>query len=60
MPIITYLNRKRMEIAARLPASTSVTDTAKQTGFLSIYSFSRAFKNRWGLSPAEYRKQMTK
>lgn len=55
LPVITYLNKKRMEIAAHLLTTHTVTETAKETGFLSIYSFSRAFKKYWGISPSEYR-----
>lgn len=35
----------------------SVSEVGEQSGFDSVYSFSRAFKNFWKISPMEYRKR---
>ena len=44
-----------MDIAKELLDTKSVTDTAKEIGYGSIYSFSRAFKTHFGMSPSEYK-----
>ena len=49
--LIRYRNEMRMEYARRLLATKSVTATAEELGFESIYSFSRAYKNRYGFPP---------
>lgn len=53
--LIRYRNEMRMEYARRLLVTKSVTATAEALGFDSIYSFSRAYKNRYGFSPTEGR-----
>ena len=53
-----YSFNLRMERASELLLSgTSVTDTARYTGFPDLFAFSRAFKRHYGLSPTEYVKQ---
>jgi len=53
--ILQYRNRQRMIAAAELLKDHSVTETAQLTGFSSIYAFSRAFRNHFGVSPSQYR-----
>jgi len=50
--IISYRNKRRMELAMELLLTNSVSDTAKKLGFSSIYVFSRAFKQYFGISPS--------
>src|SRR3977135_2494903 len=55
-----YLRRRRLEVAAmRLPAPprVSVRDAALSVGFGSGESFARAFRNRFGCSPTDWRAQ---
>ena len=56
-PPITYLTRWRLSLAADLlcqPAAT-VTSTARAVGYGSAFSFSTAFKRRYGISPHQHR-----
>lgn len=55
--VIAYKNEKRMEKAKNLLLTHSVTEVTEILGFSSIYSFSRAFKNRFGTSPNKYKKE---
>jgi LacI family transcriptional regulator len=52
----------RLEHACRLLASTScsIGSIAAASGFQSIDSFSRAFANKYGMPPRDYRKQASK
>lgn len=52
-----HLRRLRLEKACGLLRLTSqrVSEIADQCGFTSIYSFSRAFREAYGISPREYR-----
>lgn len=54
-----YINRRRIEKAAGalIHHSTTVTELALELGFNSNSSFTRAFKNYYGISPTEFRKQ---
>ncbi|MBP3435507.1 MAG: helix-turn-helix transcriptional regulator [Clostridia bacterium] len=54
--LIAYRNDKRMRSAKILLASQSVSDVSNELGFSSIYVFSRAFKNHFGISPSNYKK----
>lgn len=53
IPIMVYRNKRRMEIAASLLRNHSVTETAQLLGYSSIYTFSRAFRNTYGISPTQ-------
>lgn len=56
-PVMTYLTRWRLTLAADLladPAAT-VAGVATQVGYASPFSFSTAFKRRYGVSPTEHR-----
>lgn len=53
-----HLRGLRLKKSCHLLRSTSasITEVALGCGFDSVYSFSRAFKTAWGLTPKEYRK----
>lgn len=58
-----YMNRIRMENALFLlahRADKNMTDIAYELGFTDSAVFSRAFKNYYGISPREYRKEYSK
>jgi AraC family transcriptional regulator len=62
-PLAHYVNRIRMEKALFLLAhrvDKNMTDIAYELGFLDSAAFSRAFKNYYGISPREYRKEYSK
>ncbi|MFH1498642.1 MAG: AraC family transcriptional regulator [Verrucomicrobiota bacterium] len=52
-----HMRERRLERACGLLRLTSarISEIAEQCGFSSLYSFSRAFRNRHGLSPKAYR-----
>lgn len=50
--IISYRNNKRLLYAQTLLKDFSVSQVAEKTGFSSIYSFSRAYKLKFGKSPS--------
>ena len=55
-----YIKRLRLEASAHfivLNPGTSLLEVAIQNGFGSIEAFSRAFKNYYGLSPDNFRKE---
>ena len=54
-----YLNDLRLNCALGLLKNTSlpVTELAMNAGFTSLRTFNRAFKERFHMSPREYRKQ---
>lgn len=55
--ISDYVYQKRMEAAAKLLAETNqkIQDIGVKAGYPSAQSFTRAFRNHAGISPAEYR-----
>lgn len=53
--LISYRNNKKMELAAKLLKTESVTGVADRLHFTSIYAFSRAFKKHFGVSPKDYK-----
>lgn len=57
-----YLTNIRLQAALRLlyRKETSITDTALSCGFSDCNHFSRVFRQSFGLSPTEYRKQIFK
>ena len=62
-PLAHYVNRIRMENALFLLAhriDKSMTDIAYELGLSDSAVFSRAFKNYYGVSPSEYRKEYSK
>ncbi|MCD8018917.1 MAG: AraC family transcriptional regulator [Clostridiales bacterium] len=54
-----YLNDLRLEYASSLLVNTDspITDICLDAGFQSQRTFNRAFKERYHMSPSEYRKQ---
>lgn len=58
--IIAYQNEKKFIEATRMLATKSISQVAAELGYSSIYSFSRAFKNKYGLSPSQYRQNTGK
>lgn len=58
--IIAYRNQRRMLIAKELLQYDSATAVSEQLGFSSIYAFSRAFKNHFGITPSDLKKEYNK
>lgn len=58
MPYTSYISLQRIKLAQSLLADPdmSITDVAYQSGFKSIATFNRVFKQQKGYSPREYRK----
>jgi AraC-like DNA-binding protein len=56
-----YLTRWRMGVAARLLENTNLhlSDIAKQVGYESESSFSRAFKQNRGVAPAHFKRTLS-
>ncbi len=50
--VMKYYSDKRLGKAKELLKDMSVTETAQALNFSSIYSFSRAYKNKFGVSPS--------
>ncbi len=62
-PLAHYVNRIRIENALFLlahRADKNMTNIAYELGFSDSAVFSRAFKNYYGVSPREYRKEYSK
>ncbi|MCM3748813.1 AraC family transcriptional regulator [Paenibacillus pasadenensis] len=57
MPPAKYVNRKRMDKARLLLASTSLSikEIAERAGFPDTQHFAKSFRKETGLSPTEYR-----
>lgn len=51
--IMAYRNEKRMKTAKEMLKHTTVSIVSEKLGFSSIYVFSRAFKNYFGISPTQ-------
>ena len=49
--LISYRNSIRMQLAKIMLQTKSVSEVTEELGFSSIYVFSRAFKNYFGVSP---------
>jgi len=60
-PPMQYLSQWRLQLAARMLAdgSTKVAAVARDVGYQSEASFSRAFKRFVGVSPAQWRRDAT-
>ncbi|MBQ7935266.1 MAG: helix-turn-helix transcriptional regulator [Clostridia bacterium] len=60
--VMEYLRFKRIKHAAKKLRYTekSILDIALDCGYEAHESFSRAFKNRYGMSPSEYRRKYEK
>lgn len=57
--LMNYYSMRRLDAAVMLlkEGKLSVSEIAELLKYSSIYTFSRAFKNRFGVSPAEFRKR---
>ena len=57
--LMNYYSMRRLDAAVMLlkEGKLSVSEIAELLKYSSIYTFSRAFKNRFGISPAEFRKK---
>ena len=55
MGLIEYRNKKRMEIANHLLEKHPVSHVAQRLNYQSIYSFRRAYKQYYGITPSQYR-----
>ena len=55
---VTYLNDYRLSMAARLLLTTedTVLDISQQVGFENLSHFNRLFKQKYSMTPREYRK----
>lgn len=53
----SYINKKRISVAKQMlqNSSESITEIAFESGFSSIRSFNRRFKESEGLTPSEFR-----
>ena len=58
-PPMSYLTRWRLQLAARYLTKTpkGVADIASEVGYESEAAFNRAFKRRFGVPPARYRRE---
>ena len=54
--LIQYRNNKRMQLAKTMLLTENVSSVSEKLGFLSIYVFSRAFKNHFKISPTDFKK----
>ena len=59
MPPMAYLQKLRMDRGSDLLRGTSlsVTEIALTVGYPDLYSFTRAFRNRFGMSPSKFREE---
>lgn len=55
-----WLLQRRLDYAAALLRSSTrnITDTAFESGFEDVSHFSRAFKNRFGVAPVDFRQSL--
>ena len=60
LPVHTWLRQRRMERAAELlrDSSLSVLGVAQSVGYGSASQFSAAFRRQYGMTPAQYRKNV--
>lgn len=57
--LFSYLNRIRMNAAARLLASTEmkISDISEKVGIMDSNYFTKCFKKEYRMTPAEYRRR---
>jgi len=58
--IVEYINTRKLQKAGSILASTnmSITEAALESGFPSIGNFHRQFKDLYGVTPTEFKKQL--
>ena len=54
--LLSYYHKKRLDVARQLIAegTMTITEIAEILNYSSLYSFSRAFKENFGISPKQY------
>lgn len=59
--ISEYYRQRRLEVARALihEGTLTLSEIAEKLQYSSIYSFSKAFKNQYGLSPRDYKKKIS-
>ena len=57
VPLMTYRNERRLQLAKNMLGKENVSTVSEKMGFSSIYVFSRAFKNHFGISPRDLLKE---
>ena len=57
--LLSYYHQKRLDVARQLIAegTMKMTEIAETLNYSSLYSFSRAFKENFGISPKQYAKE---
>ncbi len=60
--ISSYFINKKLELSKELieQGELSITEIANSLHYSSIYVFSRAFKDKFGICPKEYRNSLKK
>ena len=60
LPVHAWLRQRRMERAAELlrDSSLSVLGVAQSVGYSSASQFTAAFRRQYGVTPAQYRKNV--
>ncbi len=56
--IMAFYREKRMELAKQLIEHYSVSQVCEQMQFGSLCAFSRAFKQKYGITPTEYQRKL--
>lgn len=58
--VVEYMNIRRLQRAGSILSETkkSITDAALESGFTSIGNFYRKFKQLYGVTPSEFKKQL--
>ena len=51
--LISYRNKVRMRVARELLAENTVTEVSNMLGYSSVFSFSREYKDHYGVAPSE-------
>ena len=57
----TFLQQVRLEHCRRILATTTqtVTEAAFQSGFQNLSHFNRLFRQRWGITPRDFRRELS-
>lgn len=62
IPFVEYLNNYRLDVAAKrlFDSGDNILNIASECGFQNLSYFNRKFKQRFGLTPGEYRRKNEK